>query len=192
MSEPTPNKPKVTLENLLRLKRHERPPAEYWVRFDRELNERVWRALSEPRESWVSGLLSGFRRNAGWLSLGTVSALVLALTWYGNIQSPVKFASKAQPIQVASAAVVVKTLPDSAPDNSDNAQALAAIAENNLPMITQPALVAAKVLDSSNFAGFHKVPAMLAFATGNGGGVSYASDALANPALSARIRGSAY
>jgi hypothetical protein len=87
-------------------------------------------------------------------------------------------------------------LADPAPKNNnsdnDNALALAAIAENNLPTVTQPALVAGEVLDSSNLAGFHKVPAMLAFATGEGDGVSYASDALANPAISARIRGSAY
>jgi len=194
MSEPPTHKPKVTLEDLLRLKRHERPPTEYWARFDRELNERVWRALAEPGESGTGMFFGWLGRRTRWLSLGAVSALALAITWFGNMQMPTIVAGKVQPVQVASALVTVKALPSPVINNSDNdnAQALAVIAENNLPAISQPTQVAAQVLDSSNLAGFHKVPAMLAFATGGGAGVSYASDALANPAFSARIRGSAY
>jgi hypothetical protein len=191
MSEPTPNKSKVTLEELLRLKRHERPPAEYWVRFDRELNERVWRALAQPAPSRTGEVWGWLNRQARWLTVGAVSTLALTLAWLGNYQAPPKFASVNKPVQVASASLTEQTSVAVAPDNN-NAQALAAVAENNIPAAVQPVLVAAKVLDSANPAGFNKVPAMLAFASSDGDSVHYATDTLSNPAFSARIRGSAY
>jgi len=44
----------VTLEDLLRLKRTERPPAEFWVQFDRELRAKQLAALVEKRPWWRS------------------------------------------------------------------------------------------------------------------------------------------
>jgi hypothetical protein len=189
MTEPNHNQSKVTLEDLLRLKRHERPPAEYWTRFDRELNERVWRTLVQPKESWTSRLFGVFGRQARWITVGAVSTLALALTWLGNSQAPLKFASNTAPAQTVSAPEPMEV---STVTVTDNAQSLAAIARSNLPTMAVPTQVAAKVLDSSNSAGFHKVPALLAFATNGGEGVRYASDTLSNPAISARVRGSAY
>jgi len=190
MSEPTPHKPKVTLEQLLRLKRHERPPEEYWARFDRELNERVWRALAQPAPSRTSEVWGWLGRQARWVTVGAVSTLALALAWLGNSPAPQKYAATNKPVEVASAALTEQASVEVAPN--DNAQALAAVAQNNLPAIVQPVLAAAKVLDSANSAGFNKVPAMLAFATSEGDGVRYATDTLSNPAISARIRGSTY
>jgi hypothetical protein len=196
MSEPNHNKPKVTLEDLLRLKRHERPPTEYWLRFDRELNERVWRTLAGPGESrgGVGGVVSVvLGRPARWLAMGAVSALALTMVWLGSGSTPPTFAQvggKAQPVLAASATLPVAASADQTPVN--NAQSLATFAQNNLPAIAQPALVAAKVLDSSNLAGFHKVPAMLTFATTEAEGARYPNDALSTPAFSTRIRGSAY
>ncbi len=195
MSEPTPNKSKVTLEDLLRLKRHERPPAEYWARFDRELNERVWRALAQPVESRTSVFLGWFGRHTRGLTLGAFSTLAVVIAWFGQVQTPVKVASKGLAVRVASAinsAVKSDDAASASPAPNDNALTLATIAEHNLPSAAQPVLVAAKVLDATNPAGFHKVPALLAFATSEGGGVRYASDALSNPAFSAGNRGSAY
>ena len=45
-------KPKVTLEDLLRLKRAERPAPEFWARFDRELRAKQLAALVEKRPWW--------------------------------------------------------------------------------------------------------------------------------------------
>jgi hypothetical protein len=42
----------VTLEDLLRLKRAERPPAEFWGRFDRELRTKQLAALVEKHSWW--------------------------------------------------------------------------------------------------------------------------------------------
>lgn len=47
-------RPKVTIEDLLRLKRTERPPAEFWAGFERELRQKQLAALVEQRPWWRS------------------------------------------------------------------------------------------------------------------------------------------
>lgn len=49
--KPDRNRP-VSLEDLLRLKRAERPPAEYWSQFDRELRAKQLSALVAKRPWW--------------------------------------------------------------------------------------------------------------------------------------------
>ena len=44
--------PKVTLEDLLRLKRAERPSPEFWSKFERELREKQLTALVQKRRWW--------------------------------------------------------------------------------------------------------------------------------------------
>lgn len=51
MSEPRQNS-KPTLEELLRLKRAERPTAEFWTRFETELRQKQLTALVEKRRWW--------------------------------------------------------------------------------------------------------------------------------------------
>lgn len=191
MSQPNPKKSKVTLEDLLRLKRHERPPAEYWVRFDRELNERVWRSMVEPKQSWLGSLGEIFNRNVRWLTVGGVSAMALILNWAGNGPKPlpVPLAGNTTPHPVTVVASSIEVAADASPDN---AQALAAVARHNLPVADEPTQLAAKVLDAADQTGFHKVPAMLAFATNDGEAVRFASNILGNPAGSVRLRESAY
>ena len=46
------NKRPVTLEDLLRLKRAERPPADFWNQFDRELRAKQLAAIVEKRPWW--------------------------------------------------------------------------------------------------------------------------------------------
>src|SRR5262245_42366635 len=54
----------VTLEDLLSLKRAERPPAEFWTRFERDLRAKQLAALVEKRPWWQSmpRLFAGFSR----------------------------------------------------------------------------------------------------------------------------------
>lgn len=54
----------VTVEDLLRLKRAERPGAEFWTRFDRELRAKQLSALVEKRPWWrdLSRAFSGISR----------------------------------------------------------------------------------------------------------------------------------
>jgi hypothetical protein len=73
------NKRPITLEDLLRLKRAERPAAEFWTQFDRELRTKQLAALVK-REPWWRQLPF----NVSWLSryrvpLGTTA--VMALTF---------------------------------------------------------------------------------------------------------------
>lgn len=69
----------VTLEDLLRLKRAERPPPEFWEQFDRELRVKQLAALVEKRPWWrgMPTVSSGWRR----LQLPLGAAAVLALTF---------------------------------------------------------------------------------------------------------------
>lgn len=76
------NKRPVTLEDILRLKRAERPPAEFWERFDRELRAKQLAALVEKRPWWraAPALLAGFSRYH--LPLGATA--VLAVTFFAT------------------------------------------------------------------------------------------------------------
>ena len=53
MSEHRPDR-KITLEDLLRVKRAERPPADFWTQFERELHTRQLAAAVEKRRWWFS------------------------------------------------------------------------------------------------------------------------------------------
>ena len=56
----------MTLEDILRLKRAERPSAEFWSQFDRELRVKQLAALVEKRPWWrtisLGRILGGVRR----------------------------------------------------------------------------------------------------------------------------------
>jgi hypothetical protein len=69
----------VSLEDLLRLKRAERPPAEFWEQFDRQLRAKQLAALVEKRPWWraLPMMFSGLRRYH--LPLGATA--ILALTF---------------------------------------------------------------------------------------------------------------
>lgn len=70
----------VTVEDLLRLKRAERPAADFWVQFDRELRTKQLAALVGKRPWWqrlsIRPLFVGFAR---WsLPLGATAALAVS------------------------------------------------------------------------------------------------------------------
>ena len=44
----------ITLEDIIRLKRAERPPPQFWAQFDRELRAKQLAALMEKRPWWRS------------------------------------------------------------------------------------------------------------------------------------------
>ncbi len=74
-------KPKITIESLLRLKRAERPPPEFWARFESDIRAKQLAAIVVRRPWWdgVSRIFTVVRRNQ--LSFGAAAAL--ALTWAG-------------------------------------------------------------------------------------------------------------
>jgi hypothetical protein len=75
------SEPKVTLEELLRLKRAERPPAEFWSRFDSEMRAKQLAAIVVRRPLWdgISRIFAAVYRNH--LPFGAAAAV--ALTWAG-------------------------------------------------------------------------------------------------------------
>lgn len=70
---------RVTLEDLLRLKRAERPPPEFWAEFERELRKKQLAALVE-RKSWWHELAAAYSR-FGRMRLPLGAIAVLALTF---------------------------------------------------------------------------------------------------------------
>ena len=69
----------VTLEDLLRLKRAERPSAEFWTQFDRELRAKQLTALVEKRPWWAAlpRAFAGLSRY--YVPLGATAVLALTI-----------------------------------------------------------------------------------------------------------------
>ncbi|HVT72106.1 MAG TPA: hypothetical protein VHD61_03145 [Lacunisphaera sp.] len=75
---PNPDqRPKVALEDLLRLKRAERPAPEFWATFESEIRQKQLAALLEKR-SWWQGLSQVLVRHA-YLPVGATAVLAFTL-----------------------------------------------------------------------------------------------------------------
>ena len=108
------NKRTVTLEDLLRLKRAERPAADFWNQFDRELRAKQLAAIVEKRPWWrrlsVRGAWASFSRYQ--LPLGATAVLaitVLSVREYRRPDAPAT-ANVAEKSLSASKTQVVGTL----------------------------------------------------------------------------------
>lgn len=100
-SQPPSHKP--TLEEVIRIKRAERPPAEFWKRFEEELRAKQLAAIVAPRPWWQSltGLVPGRRAALAGFGAAAAVAAVAYLRIPSNQASAVAQAStRAQ--QVAS------------------------------------------------------------------------------------------
>lgn len=79
----------ISVEDLLRLKRAERPPAEFWGEFDRRLREKQLSALVAPRPWWSSmglaGVWHGIRRFQ--VPLGACAIVAVTLVSWQHDQS---------------------------------------------------------------------------------------------------------
>ncbi len=107
---PPEQRPPVTLEDLLRLKRAERPSPEFWNRFERELHQKQLAALVK-QQPWWQHLPRVFTRRA-YVPLGAAAILAFTLV-------SVKFYA---PGQIAR----VEGVPEPAPAGSPHAAAPAA------------------------------------------------------------------
>lgn len=74
-----PKKTQVTIEDLLRVKRAERAPAEFWSDFDRAMRVKQLAAIVEPRPWWAPFIRFGSRVARYQLPVG--AAAVLAVTF---------------------------------------------------------------------------------------------------------------
>lgn len=72
------NKTTVSLEDLLRVKRSERPPAEFWNQFEREMRTKQLAAIVEPRPWWAPFIRVGARVSHYQLPVGAAAILALS------------------------------------------------------------------------------------------------------------------
>jgi hypothetical protein len=81
MNQPeSPDNKRVTIEELLRVKRAERPPQEFWVNFERDLRAKQLAAIVEPTPWWIKLRLPQFARTVVryQMPVGAAAALVLS------------------------------------------------------------------------------------------------------------------
>ncbi len=75
-----PQSSHVSVEDLLRLKRYEKPDEAYWERFDRELHQKSWQALAKPQPALWRGLRAFGGKLVPALPLSAAAAFVVALS----------------------------------------------------------------------------------------------------------------
>lgn len=104
--ESKPSKPQVTLEDLLRLKRAERPAPEFWRQFEQELRAKQLAAIVARRPWWrtLPEIFAGRRRYQ--LPLGATAILAVTFLSVREYRSDAPSAlpppAAAQPAQIAS------------------------------------------------------------------------------------------
>lgn len=98
---------KPTLEELLQLKRGERPDAQFWAGFERELRQKQLTALVEKPRWWHA--LGGLRRRV-YLPAGAAAMVAFALVGI-RYNVPVRVSSPESSTQLETAAASIETLP---------------------------------------------------------------------------------
>lgn len=86
----TNHSPQVTLEELLKLKRHEKPSPEFWQQFDRDLHKKTLQAFVQQGPSWRSAWQAYFKSAEKWLAVPATALLILTLSLavFRNHQAP--------------------------------------------------------------------------------------------------------
>ncbi|MEO6004518.1 MAG: hypothetical protein ABIZ04_09165 [Opitutus sp.] len=78
----------VSLEDLLRIKRAEQPPAEFWNEFERDLRAKQLAAIVEPRPWWAPFIRVGARVAHYQLPVSAAAILVLSFVTVREYQAP--------------------------------------------------------------------------------------------------------
>jgi hypothetical protein len=127
-----PNRPPVTLEQLLQLKRSERPEPAFWEEFDRELRRRQLASVVAPTPWYTKlgrAMLVGIRRSAP-VSAAAVAAVVGFLALQRPSPSPtgtVALQPEAGPTPAPT--IVADSTPVMAVETPVEARAIAPVAE---------------------------------------------------------------
>jgi hypothetical protein len=101
------SRPKPTLEELLRLKRSERPDTAFWQEFERGMRQKQLAAIVEPRPWWLGAVLLGRRVVPLGLPVSAAAAAMLALVimrvspFGGVAQAPARSTSEPAAVAVA-------------------------------------------------------------------------------------------
>lgn len=150
----------VTLEDILRLKRAERPSAEFWSQFDRELRVKQLAALVEKRPWWrtisLGRILGGVRRFH--LPLGATAVLAATLFSVREFQAPksstFSSSSSAQTLQsggltVSSATSVREVVLDRAASALVNVTGPALVASQDSAPVASPLALGVELTPAS-------------------------------------------
>ncbi len=129
----------VTIEDLLRLKRSERPAAEFWATFDRELRAKQLAALVEKRPWWrnlnLSRALGGFARYQ--LPLGAAAILTIAYVATRETHNEIAASAPNKAVVAASeephAAIVSVAMVSTAPSLASEPASLAVATDDSAP-----------------------------------------------------------
>lgn len=130
-------RPKVTVENLLHLKRAERPDAEFWNKFERELRQKQLTALIEKRPWWQQ--VPQFLVRRAYVPVGATAILAFTLVSV-KYYAPAQLA-QAEPVPTsAPVAVQREASAPAAPVSSplvNRSESVAAVVEE--PSVAAPA-----------------------------------------------------
>ncbi len=104
---------KVTIEDLLRIKRAERPPAEFWTRFEQDLRAKQLAAIVEKRPWWCYLRIPQVTRVVSRYQVPVGAAAILALSFIvaGQYRSVVTPSERLAPELAAPIAQVMAPLP---------------------------------------------------------------------------------
>lgn len=146
MSDPNLNS-KVSLEDVLRLKRAERPTPEFWSNFERELRQKQLTALVEKRRWWHG--FPGLLTRRVYLPAGAAAAVVFTLVAV-RYNAPVHVAqvqSEDAP-QIVDAVRAVEMLPTTVVESFDARYEQPVLVAQRVPAKDEsPAPVGAAVMD---------------------------------------------
>lgn len=78
----------VTLEDLLRIKRAEQPPAEFWTQFEQEMRAKQLAAIVAPRPWWAPFIRVGSRVSHLQLPVGAAAILAVSFITVREYRTP--------------------------------------------------------------------------------------------------------
>lgn len=135
MNEPRRIRPHVTVEDLLRLKRAERPSSDFWHDFERELRVKQLAAIVEPRPWWAPLIRIHARFARYQLPVGATAILALTLVTVREYRLPeagVSFGPEAPVARIdAMPGPAVELAAQDSGDAVATADASVALAEDN-------------------------------------------------------------
>lgn len=126
---------KPTLEELLRLKRAERPNTDFWVGFERELRQKQLTALVEKRRWWHGLPLLTSRRL--YLPVGATAVVAFAMVAV-RFNGPARFAGvENTALRIEAADPAVEMLPVTTVASLQTGREEAVAVEKNAPIVTE-------------------------------------------------------
>lgn len=134
MNQPE-RKTRVTLEDLLQLKRAERPSTDFWPRFEQELRTKQLAALVHPVRPWWNSLVSRRLLVRVYAPLGAAAVVAMSFGFYQRPNAPQ--VALVQPGQAVAASVaVVEEAVAVSPARAERLQGEFVVTTVEMPVVT--------------------------------------------------------